>query len=84
MKPASEASGVRSSWLALATKSTRICAELLLLGEVVEGDERAPAAAAAARREACETVGESRSIGTRSTNWTTCDPPGGDAGRRRR
>ncbi len=64
MKPTSEASGVRSSWLALATKSTRMRSIALLLGEVIE-DERDEIAHAGDRRRAAANQAENqRSVGT--------------------
>ena len=52
MKPASDASGVRSSWLALARKSVRVPVDLHGLGVVAKGQKDQPVAFAGDRRQA--------------------------------
>ena len=47
MKPVSEASGVRSSWLALARKSARIRSLRRRVGLVAQHQQRQPRAVAA-------------------------------------
>ena len=74
MKPSSAASGVRSSWLALAMKSARISSTRRSGREIVERHQQNVGARVAdvASRTGVTKASNQRSSGTRSKNSTRC------------